>query len=643
MKWYNSDIVVLMRRLLTVYVALAVLRIVFYFYNRSLLGPVESPGELWQLTKGALVFDTVSVIYAYSLLIILSLLPFRTREKGWYQRTLFWIFTVINSIVVAINTADIVYFNYAHKRFTADEIFFAGNDNSFRLLIKFSLENWYLILLAALLIWMPAACWKTMSRPSTPIRNPLSYFMANLITLVGVIALCIGGMRGGFAHSTRPITLSNATQYTPSPRKANMILSNPFCIIRTAGIQNITYTEYYGPQQLDSIFTPYHYPSGKGSIGRRNVVIFVLESFSAEHSAFLNPDLYPDGKGFTPFLDSLMQCGYTLTDAFANGRKSIDALPSVLASTPSFKTPFILTPQSLGESMPMPKILQSEGYATSFFCGSPRGSMGFGAYANLSGIDARYGREDYEAAHGTDDFDGYWGIWDEPFFGFMGEKLGETKQPFFSTIFTLTSHHPFVVPEKYISSLPAGRTKVHRGVAYTDMAIRRFFERFGSEEWFHSTIFVFTADHVSSEVFADKTRTSVGNSHIILFYYTPDGSIRKTDPYTSQQIDIMPTVLGMVGYDKPYFAFGRDVRNEVDRMPMAVNYMDQSFQIITDSVSLLFDESRVLSAHSRTDTLMRRNIAPRGGPDIEQAEAELKAVIQQYYSHMKRKKFVVGQ
>ena len=149
---------------------------------------------------------------------------------------------------------------------------------------------------------------------------------------------------------------------------------------------------------------------------------------------------------------------------YANGTRSIQAMPSVLGSIPSFKTPFVLMPQSFGESRQLPAILRDKGYATVFFCGSERGSMGFGAYARSAGVERLVSREDYEARHGREDFDGYWGIWDEPFLQFMGEELSETPEPFFATLFTLSSHHPFVVPDADTEdTLPDGYTQNPQG------------------------------------------------------------------------------------------------------------------------------------------------------------------------------------
>ena len=130
---------------------------------------------------------------------------------------------------------------------------------------------------------------------------------------------------------------------------------------------------------------------------------------------------------------------------------------------------------------------------------------------------------------------------------------------------------------QYEDKLPAGYTKLHKGVAYVDNAFRLFFERFGSEEWFRRTIFVFVADHVSSEKFAAETRSYPGNYHIIGFMYTPDGALRGQVGEVVQQLDIMPTLLGLLGNTESYFAFGRDVLNEPQRQQWSVSW-DGAFQ-----------------------------------------------------------------
>ncbi len=627
----HTPLALLVWRIVLLYAVLMLCRTAFYLYNAAVLGPLTW-AEAGPLLAGALKFDTASIIYADGAFILLSLLPLRLRERRWYRAVQFWYYVAINAVLIAAtNLADTVYFRYTQKRFTADEIFFADNDNSLQLVGKFMAENWYLVLLWIALIVLLAWGYRRKVREESLFNRGWAYYIGNTAVLAAAVGLSIAGVRGGMTRMTRPITLSNATLYTADSGKANLILSNPFCILRTIGSAgSVKYKKYFAPEELPRRFTPVHQPADSAAVDLtgRNVVVFIMESMSAEHSAYLCPEVYADRevKGFTPFLDSLMQNGLVFKQMYANGTRSIQAMPSVLGSIPSFRTPFVLMPQSLGESRQLPAMLADKGYATVFFCGSEHGSMGFGAYARSAGVDRLISREDYEARHGTEDFDGYWGIWDEPFLQFTGEELAAMPEPFFAALFTLSSHHPFVVPEQYAATLPDGYTRIHKGVAYDDQAFRRFFHRFSGEEWFRRTIFVFVADHVSSEKFAEKTRSYPGNMHIIGFIYTPDGALQGEVREVTQQLDIMPTVLGLTGNTEPYFAFGRDVLNEPQRPRWSVSY-DGKFRALTGEGAVVLDDSgcevQECPATPAADSLMQ----------------SFRALIQQYYSHIERKSY----
>ena len=627
----HTPLALLVWRIVLLYAVLMLCRTAFYLYNAAVLGPLTW-AEAWPLLAGALKFDTASVVYADGVFILLSLLPLPLRERRWYRAVLFWYYVAVNAVlVVATNLADTVYFRYTQKRFTADEIFFADNDNSLQLVGKFMAENWYLVLLWIALTALLAWGYRRRVREESIFSRGWAYYIGNTVIFAAAAGLSVAGMRGGMPRMTRPITLSNATLYTADSGKDNLILSNPFCILRTIGSAgSVKYKKHFAPEELARRFTPVHQPADSAAVNLagRNVVVFIMESMSAEHSAYLCPEVYADRevKGFTPFLDSLMQNGLVFKRMYANGTRSIQAMPSVLGSIPSFRTPFVLMPQSLGESRQLPAMLADKGYATLFFCGSEHGSMGFGAYARSAGVERLVSREDYEARHGTGDFDGYWGIWDEPFLQFMGEELAATPEPFFATLFTLSSHHPFVVPEQYAATLPDGYTRIHKGVAYDDQAFRRFFHRFGGEEWFRRTIFVFVADHVSSEKFAEKTRSYPGNMHIVGFIHTPDGALQGEVREVTQQLDIMPTVLGLTGNTEPYFAFGRDVLNEPQRPRWSVSY-DGKFRALTDDGAVVLDDSGSEVQECPTT------------PAADSLTQSFRALIQQYYSHIERKSY----
>lgn len=621
----HSPIGLLVRRIALVYTVLMLCRLIFWLYNARLLD-LAWP-EAAQLLRGALLFDTASVVYANGAFVLLSLLPLpaHIRSRGWWRALLYGYYVTVNALlVVAANLADAVYFRYTQKRFTADEIFFADNDNSLALVLRFAAENWYLVLAAAALTALLARGYGRHVKEEPLLREGWASGVGRTLLLLAGGGLCVAGMRGGFTRMTRPITLSNATLYASDNAQANLILSNPFCILRTVGSTGkIRCTRYFAPGELDARFTPVHEPADSAAVdlSGRNVMIFIMESMSAEHSARLCPEVWegrPE-RGMTPFLDSLMDRSLTFRRMYANGTRSIQAMPSVLGSIPSLRTPFVLMPQSLGASRQLPAMLAARGYATLFFCGSERGSMGFGAYARSAGIERLVSREDYEERHGAGDFDGYWGIWDEPFIGFAGEELAATPEPFFATLFTLSAHHPFRVPEELAAELPAGHTAIHRCVAYDDRAFRDFFERFGGESWFRRTLFLFVADHVSSERYGAASGSWPGDHHIIGFLYAPGSDLRGESDEPAQQIDLMPTVLGLLGNEEPYFAFGRDLFGEPERTPWAVAY-ESGYEVVTPEGAARYPEDAI--------------------PD-DPTGRRLKALVQQYYKHLSEKRYVV--
>lgn len=340
----KSHIALLAWRLALLYAVLAICRAIFWRYNYAGIGPLAD-AELPALARGALLFDTVSVLYANALLIVLSLIPLHLRERRWWQRMLYFYYVVVNALlVVAVNLGDAVYFRYTQKRFTAEEIFFADNDNSLQLVGKFMAENIPLLLAGIGLIALLALAGGRKARPEPLCRRPLCYYGGGTVLLVVAALLSVAGMRGGVTRMTRPVTLSNATLYASDNARANLILSNPFCILRTVGSGGkINYERYFAPEELDGIYTPVHCPDSVGTapLEGRNVVVFVMESMSAEHSAHLHPELYADRqvKGYTPFLDSLMQAGYCFERMYANGTRSIQALPPYWDRSPRSRPP----------------------------------------------------------------------------------------------------------------------------------------------------------------------------------------------------------------------------------------------------------------------------------------------------------------
>lgn len=651
-------------RIAMLYIAMNICRAVFYFYNQELIGEIASD-EIWQLFKGSILFDSASFAYTMSLYFIITLLPVSERiwNKKWYRVTTLCSYIIPAGAMLAINLSDVVYFHYTQRRFTSEEIFFADNSNTPQLMLQFLQENWYLaliwvVLIAALVIGfrvgfkvrdivpMPTRHKDDANSESWHSRRMVIltslFVLVRLAVITAVIFYCAYAIRGGLTRMTQRLNLSHSMLYTKSPHKANLILSNPFCIIRTMD-HHIVVPHFFDDKEIDAIYTPSHYPEDMmrselyGACEGYNVVLFILESFSAEHSAYLMPEEHSNG-GYTPNLDKLMAKGLVFDHCYSNGYVSIAAPPAIWSSTPSYEVSFLRMAESVADCRPLPRILADKGYHTAFFCGSEHGSMGFGAYAHIAGIDELYSMEDYEERHGSGDFDDAWGIWDEPFIDYMGEEISDFKEPFFASIFTLTSHHPFNVPEEVEDELPKGTTLNHRPIAYADRAIGRFMEKYRNEEWFQRTLFIFVADHVSSERMLEKTNSLPECFHIIGFMYTPDGAIPAQHyEHIFSHVDIMPTVLGLVGHDEPYFAIGRDIFNEPQREPFTLIRSGYQYLGLMDDYFIDFDGTSCFGAYSYDDYEHSNDISST--IEIGRADSLTKATLQQYYMHVSQRNY----
>ena len=312
-------------------------------------------------------------------------------------------------------------------------------------------------------------------------------------------------------------------------------------------------------------------------------------------------------------------------------------MPSILSSIPMFVEPFFLTPASMNQVSGIASILAAEGYQTAFFHGAQRGSMGFQAFSRTTGFQDYYGREDYDADTrfgGDEDFDGMWAIWDEPFLQYYATKMSEMKEPFMTAVFTASSHHPYAIPEKYKAQYPEEGIIIHKCIRYTDMAIGKFFEKVSREPWFNNTIFVLTSDHTNLSDH-EFYQTDIGGFCSPIIIYEPGNAERQPEiqDKIAQQIDILPTVLGMLNYQKPYFGFGIDVLNTPAEDTWAVNYMNGIYQYVKHNHVLQFDGTQTKAVYALNDSLMKTNLLGKV-PQQPQMERELKAIIQQYMLRM---------
>lgn len=674
-----------------VYIVYSIARVEYLLENWSYFSQAASEGRLLSLFLAGLRFDTPGIFYTNAIYILLMLFPLHFKERPGWWKLCKWVFIIVNTLALAVNLADSVYFSYTLKR-TSWSIFGEFGDESFGKIIGVELvRHWYLALLLAAMVW---GMWKLyvspamdISRQSLPryyILSILSLCLAATITVTGIrggmfthwwnyiaafpllyisyrllklrgrgsawkwggvltgtaaVALFATAPIGGWRHrDIRPIAISNANAFTERPVETALVLNTPFSMIRSIGNVPFHNPGYFPTTEAaEAVFTPVHQPADSVQPRRKNIVVVIIESFGKEYIGSLNKEILGEGyKGFTPFTDSLLRHSAWWRYSYDNGQKSIDGMPSILAGIPMFVRPFISTPQAVNRLKGIPGALAEMGYQTAFFHGARTGSMGFDGFAKSIGFEKYYGREDFNADRrfgGDKDFDGYWAIWDEPFLQFYAAKMSEMKQPFMTAIFTASNHHPFSIPVKYKGRFPEGTMKIHPTVGYTDNALRQFFATARKQPWYDNTIFIITNDHTNMRDH-DEYRSTIGAFYGPIIIFDPSGEIEPGErDAIAQQTDIMPTVLNHLGYDKPYVAFGCDLFSTPADDTWAVNYTNNVFQYVKHGYVLQFDGTKSIGLFSADDHLMEHNLL--GKTDVQAGmERELKAIIQSYMDRM---------
>lgn len=645
-RYWQHPWVVGVCNLILIFVLYTISRLFFYWVNIDLY-PDVTFSHLMEMLVGGMRFDVTALFYLNSVYMLLmwAPLPWSWRQNSTYQKVAKWFYWVPNIVGILLNSIDTVYVRFSDRRTTmAFFSEFENDDNLTSIFFTSMVQYWYVSLFTFALIAVLILLTRKPNPTEYPLnakrstlnatRSTLHYYLTETILLCVSIYFVIIGIRSGFGAFTRPITLSNALQYTNRPSETNIVLNTPFCLMRSSEGQAYINPRYYDENEIDAIYTPLHIPTSKG-FTRKNIVVFILESFSKEYFGFYNRDL-DDGtyQGYTPFLDSLLQHSTTYQYSFSSGRKSIDAMPSVLASIPRIGSPYILTPYSTNNVMSLANCLSRKGYTTAFFHGAPNGSMGFQAFSRSCGFASYYGKDEY---NNNADYDGYWAIWDEEFLQYMGRTMSEMQQPFMTSVFTATSHHPFQVPERYEGRFPEGTQPIHHCIGYTDNALRQFFNYAKTQPWYANTLFVLTADHTNSLAHEEYTNDKGVYEVPIIFFDPACDSARLEMQMPVAQVDIMPSVLSYIGYDQPYIAFGEDVLTQSDEHKYVVNFNDPVYQCFSNHLLVQFDGQHITHIYDfRQDRLLRQDLLNelQDTDEVQDMVQYMKAYIQQYINRM---------
>ncbi|WP_244860426.1 LTA synthase family protein [Flavobacterium psychroterrae] len=581
----------------------------------------------FQTFLGGLIFDIAAIAYINTIFLIAHLIPGNFKYSPTYQKYLKISFYVVNLIFIATNFIDIIYYRFTGRRSTFGMITAKGMEHeAIGLIPSFLKEFWYIGLAFIIISFL---FWKLIPNLNKNLVHQKltrkDYYIKYSYLVLSIVIILIAG-RGGFRK--KPLKIVDGIKYGALSNTA-LVLNTPFTILKTiTKKEDIDKVKYFDNKELESIYNPVISLKPKGATIKKNVVILILESFGNENIV----------RGQTPFLDSLITKSYYFKNGFANGKVSIDAVPSILSSIPSLmNNSFISSSYSLNKINGLPKIFKKEGYNTSFFHGAFNGSQNFDQYAKVAGFDHYFGKDQYT---GKEAFDGRWGIFDEEFLQFYATKLSSFKQPFFSSLFTISSHNPYIIPDKYKGKFPKGTTDIQESIAYTDYALREFFKTAKKQSWYKNTLFVLSSDHTSSGGDKDIDKTNIGKFRIPILFFDPSNpKLTGVNEKNFQQIDIMPSILDYLNIKTDMVSFGKSYKSKQN---FVVYYLQGTYHYIKDNYYLAFANNQTIGLYDwKKDVLLKDNLIKKDPSKVKEYEKFLKAYIQSFNERVTTNKLAI--
>jgi len=209
-----------------------------------------------------------------------------------------------------------------------------------------------------------------------------------------------------------------------------------------------------------------------------------------------------------------------------------------------------------------------------------------------------------------------------------------------ATLFSLSSHNPYIVPEKYKNTFPKGNLEIHKCVAYTDYSLKKFFNQAKKEPWFNNTIFIMVADHCNY-MYYDEYKKPLNRFAIPILIYKPNSDLKGVNTDFAQQIDIYPTILDMIGYKKPFRSWGRSLLGDKDVKPFAINHSGSVYQFMRGNYICTFDGKKVTGFYDKNDKGLIKNLIDNRNQEMNDAEIACKAFLQEYMNSIVEKKLSV--
>ena len=525
--------------------------------------------SIYDWTQG-FIFDLATSAFITLLLwITRHILPL----KAWAASTFLILF-----ICTGLTTGSILYFPFSRQHITIATITAILEEKLPKWLITYILQYlWASIpsLLATLLTeWIIINLIKQLNR------------IQNLLAGIILLPLSLLFWRG---PGYRPLHSSDASRFASAPECSSSLLNGFYTALRTIDSKVINWHIPDTPPCTG--WTPLYTPPPNPPIKTKpNIILLVVEGLSAEFTE-AGGALHTYSTHITPTIDSLWKdTSITLFKSliYTNAHRTMDGIPALLSGIPAIlPVSYIYSPYLSSSHFSIPRMLSALGYSTAFIHGGHRNSQGLDACVKSAGIQYSFFMEDYPEPELHSD--GVWGIYDHLMLKWAISIIDTLPQPFFVTILTLSSHPPYKIPDSLRTLLNIQDNEILTSFRYADWSIGTFIRELSTRTYWNNTLLIITADHPHPPLHKTySTNTPLPDNLIPLILLSP--SLHKNqidtlfDPsFPIQQIDLLPTLASLLGYNHSFIAFGNSLLTSRNCRAPAVIPGENIFHFIDSS------------------------------------------------------------
>ncbi|MFA4839572.1 MAG: sulfatase-like hydrolase/transferase [Candidatus Neomarinimicrobiota bacterium] len=563
---------------MTFFLVTRVLFFLFNFYETAGLSPVDLLAVQWHGMKMDLSVTAYLLVLPFLFLI----------GTSFTRKPVFYVFSKIYTVVMLILTIliagiDARLYRYWGFRLDITPLIYLETPKEAFASVTFG--DFFLPILVGIVLFV--LFWILNKRVIVPVIKKFrpDYLLSPVSFLILTVLLVIP-MRGGLGIA--PLNVGSVYFHE------NMFANHAAINVNWNAIYSLTKKDrltkqyrYMPTAQADSLFTELQAKPGKPvsllKSSMPNIILILMESFTAKIIEPLG------GKsGITPNFNRLVSEGILFTNFFANGDRSDKGIVCVLSGYPAQPQNSIVKYANKTQKLPnLIRDLKDDGYATAFYYGGEIDFANLNSYFVLSGVDRLITMDDFDAST----FNAKWGVHDHIMFDRFADDLDGMNQPFFSTLFTLSSHEPFDVPMQPVFIGDDSETKYLNSAYYADSCLGEFIARAKKTKWWNNTLIVITADH-------GIRHPGKSPNHSIEKFKVPmlwiGGALKKTglriDSYASQ-IDIPATLAAQIGLSSADYRFSKDILNPKNR-DFAFYTFNNGFGFITDLAKVVYGNDK---------------------------------------------------